>query len=200
MGGGVRAKARTTALRTTYRDKRVTEQEEEKINRMITHILRFPPGARVTLTNRRLYCALFPVLLVLFSLPRSRRLDGWMAFREWGVYGTSTVPVNDRYSKFHLLPPSLLVRSRAFPNHFDPTRSPWLLCPKTICSNIESGGDLDSQYRYCLVDSFSIQRSNRLPIRPIAIHPSTPQKVSLTCSSLGLLLLLLLLYFRTLFH
>lgn len=41
---------------------------EKKINGIITHILRFPPGARVTLTNRRLYCALFPVLLVLSSL------------------------------------------------------------------------------------------------------------------------------------
>ena len=170
------------------------------MNGIITHILRFPPGARVTLTNRRLYCALFPGLLVLSSFTRSRRLDGWMAFREWGVYGTSTVPVNDRYSKFHLIPSSLLVRSHAFPNHFDPTRSAWLLRPKTICSNVESGGDLDSQYRYCLVDSFSIRSSNRLPIPSIAIHPSTPQKISLTCSSLGLLLLLLLLYFRTLPH
>jgi len=37
---------------------------KKKMNETRTHILRFPPGARVTLTNRRLYCALFPVLSV----------------------------------------------------------------------------------------------------------------------------------------
>jgi hypothetical protein len=47
-------------------------------NRIITHILRFPPGARVTLTNRRLYCALFPVLLVLRYVHLSVGLDGRM--------------------------------------------------------------------------------------------------------------------------
>ena len=49
---------------------------KKKIDEIITHILRFPPGARVTLTNRRLYCALFPVMLVLHYV-RSVCVAGW---------------------------------------------------------------------------------------------------------------------------
>jgi hypothetical protein len=70
------------------------QTKEEKMNGIITHILRFPPGARVTLTNRRLYCALFPVLLVLISfICVASWMDGWHLAdwsRDDGPYGISS--------------------------------------------------------------------------------------------------------------
>jgi hypothetical protein len=83
--------------------------------RIITHILRFPPGARVTLTNRRLYCALFPVLLVLSSFicvagwaDGIYRMDferwAYAAYRltvdSWSVFG---IPVQSSSSLYHLM-------------------------------------------------------------------------------------------------
>jgi hypothetical protein len=39
------------------------------------------------------------------------------------------VPIDGRCYKIPFIPSKPLVRSHPFPDHFDPDRSPWLLCP-----------------------------------------------------------------------
>jgi hypothetical protein len=164
-----------------YREQRCWEkrhQTKEKMNGIMTHILRFPPGARVTLTNRRLYCALFPGLLVMSSL---MCVAGWTDSRwrvgYWSVERCEysdcadwlSMLQNSFYSfqtprSISSIPRSLW--SRPFPvapmpiGHLFQCRQRWRSPTLEGC--------------YCRFDSFSIRSFIRLPIRSIAIHPSKP--------------------------
>jgi len=145
-----------------------SESPNKKMNETRTHILRFPPGARVTLTNRRLYCALFPVLLV-----KSRRLcgwlGGWMADCEQCLapagrkrYRVSRLTIEG--SKFHHIPPALRSIS-LFQHHFGLNRMPFPYSNRPSIPMSTAVAISFIQIRSCRFDPFAVRGLIRLPIR-----------------------------------
>jgi hypothetical protein len=130
-------------------------------------------------------------------------MDGWhiahWVFSDGRMRNIDRVPINDRYSKLHFNPPASGTISCV------PTSLRFHPLPIAPPIPIDRLFECRQRWRSCLPISLLPFRLVFDPIfhsfsNWIHSHPSiqTIEKISLTCSSLGLLLLLLLLYFRTL--
>ena len=179
MGG--RVVTATTSRNNVVEEQRIETTSEspnkKKIDEIITHILRFPPGARVTLTNRRLYCALFPVLSVLPYVHLIVWLAGWLdgeLIRSAnGCIRYRVFRLTIEGSKFHHIPPALRSIS-LFQHHFGLQPYAIPLFQQTIYSDVDSGGDIIYPNSFLSIRSMFNSRfdSSSNPSRSTAIHPS----------------------------